>query len=306
MLGLSHLIIENHAMTSASNVVQLRQNYQIKILLNHTKPPIWRRLIVDSRITLDALHDAIQISMGWSCSHLHQFVDRNNVTYNLQDDESFMLDFGQDAVDESLVLLNELLKKEKDWLRYEYDFGDGWDHKIILEKILPHKKDQFPVLCIKGVRACPPEDCGGPWGYQHILKQLSGQSDEVDDDLLDWLGDDFDPLYFNLDEVNAVLREIFDEVSFNGKTGLEGELQRISEDSDLLGNDMLPADLLADGQMPDEMKDALDGMQEAVAILAYMDDLLEQSAQAFKKIQHLSKEKKIIAIAKKMTKLLDD
>lgn len=303
-------------MSSPSNIVHLRQNYQIKILLQHMKPPIWRRLVVDSRITLDALHDAIQISMGWEGSHLHQFVDRNDVIYKLQGDDDFMMGFGEAAVDESLVLLNEILKQEKDWFRYEYDFGDDWEHKIILEKILPHQKGQFPVVCIKGRRACPPEDCGGPWRYQHMLEQLSAPDDKEEyEEIQEWLGEAFDAEHFNAQDVNLVLEEIFDEVVFNGKTGLENELKRIndqklSSDDDFLEGDMdlslAASELLNDPNMPPAIKEMIGGIHEAAGIVGYMDEMIEQSIEAFEKIISMSTDKKVTAIARKMLKTLNN
>jgi len=308
--------IEKYAMSSPSNIVHLRQNYQIKIVLNSIKPPVWRRLVVDSRMTMDALHDAIQISMGWEGSHLHQFIDRDGVIYNLQDDEDFMMDFGDAAVDESLVLINEVLKQEKDWIKYEYDFGDGWEHKVILEKKLAHKKGQFPVVCIKGRRSCPPEDCGGPWRYQHMLEQLAAPDDKEEyEELLEWLGEDFDAEHFNVNEVNAVLQEIFDDVVFNGKTGLEDELKRIKKEQSLTQEGFLEGDmdlsmttseLLNDPDLPPEVKELINGMQEATGIVVYMDEMIEQSMEAFKKIISISNDKKVTAIARKMLKTLED
>lgn len=303
-------------MSSQSNVVHLRQNYQIKVVLNNIKPPIWRRLVVDSRMTMDALHDVIQISMGWDGSHLHQFIDRDGVVYNLQDDEEFMMDFAGEAVDESLVLINEILKQEKDWLKYEYDFGDGWEHKIILEKILPHKKGQFSVVCTKGKRSCPPEDCGGPWRYQYILEQLAAPDDDEEyEELIEWLGEGFDAEHFDIDKVNLVLEEIFEGVVFNGKTGRDNELKRVKDEQLFSEEDffedeqalsLATRELLSDPELPPEIKDLIGGMQEAAGIVGYMDEMIEQSIEAFEKIISISKDKKVTAIAKQMLKTLDD
>jgi len=307
-------------MSSPSNIVHLRQSYQIKVLLSHTKPPVWRRLIVDSRISLDALHDVLQISMGWTNSHMHQFVDRDGVIYAQSYDDEFMPSLGNKMIEESAVLLSEVLKKEKDWIKYEYDFGDGWEHKIILEKMLPHKKNQFSVVCIKGKRACPPEDCGGPWGYAHMLEQLAApEDDEEYAELLEWLGDDFEPESFDLEETNEILQEIFKGVFFNGKAGLENELQRIESEHDLSveapglasfdekRSDLASAtnELLNDPELPSEIKQLVGGMQEAVEVVNYMDGMIEQSIEAFEKIRNISKDKKITAIAEEMLKVLD-
>ncbi len=314
-------------MNSHTNVVHLRQSYQIKVLLADIKPPIWRRLVVDSRVPLDALHDVIQVSMGWTDSHMHQFVDRDGVTYSEPYDDNFAPSFGRKMIDESAVLLNEVLKNEKDWLKYEYDFGDGWEHKIILEKIMPQKKSQLPIVCIKGKRACPPEDCGGPWGYKHMLEQLAApEDDEEYAELLEWLGDDFEPENFDLQETNQILEDIFEGVLFNGKAGLDNELKRIESDQDLSmealglsldgsglddlqleGSDLENAtnELLNDPELPLEIKQLVDGMREAVEVVAYMDEMIEESIEAFAQIMNISKDKKITAIAEKMLKMLD-
>ena len=113
-------------------VQQLRSIYQLKIGLQGAKPPIWRRLLVPSDIKLDMLHLAIQISMGWTDSHLHQFITKDRVIYGIEGDD---LEF--DIKDESKFRLSQLLTAEKDNLIYEYDFGDSWTHKVILEKVLP-------------------------------------------------------------------------------------------------------------------------------------------------------------------------
>jgi len=306
-------------MSSQSNIIQLRQNYQIKVTLKGAKPPIWRRLVVDSRISLDALHNALQISMGWTNSHLHQFIDKNRGMYGPKDDD-FLMDFGMDeAIDESQVLLNELLKKEKDWIKYEYDFGDSWEHKILLEKIVPHQKDQLPVVCIKGKRSCPPEDCGGIWGYKNMLENQALDPQKQDEELLEWLGEGFDAEHFNLNEINAVLGEIFEGVVFNGKAGLNNELQRIKNDAlfsdkefsdeDFLDGDMdlskLTSELLDDPDLPEEMKELIGGMREAAGIVLQMDEMLDLAMAALEEIVRVTKDKKVIAIAEEALKTLD-
>lgn len=305
-------------MSSVSNIVHLRQNYQIKVTLSHIKPPIWRRLVIDNRVPLDVLHDAIQISMGWTNSHMHQFIDSEGVVYGQSYDDEFMPSLGSNTVEESAVLLNEVLKQEKDWIQYEYDFGDGWEHKILLEKIIPHKKSQFPIVCLKGKRACPPEDCGGPWGYAHMLEQLADPEDEEEHaELLEWLGDDFQPENFDLEETNQILQEIFAGVLFNGKAGLGNEMKRIESEPETAERDFddfdpddfdlegTTSDLLSDPEVPLEIKQLVGGMQEAVDVVNYMDDMIELSIEAFEEIINISKDKKITAIAKKMLKTLD-
>lgn len=187
------------------NVKKLRSIYQLKVTLNGSKPPIWRRILVPSNINLASFHVVLQIVMGWSDSHLHQFISGSTM-YGIPDDESGG-DFGFEINNENEYNLSQLLRKEKDSLIYEYDFGDGWEHKIILEKVLPHDTSLDVPRCIKGKRACPPEDCGGIWGYQDLIEMINDTSHPEHEEMLEWLGGDFDPEYFDVNETNAILSE---------------------------------------------------------------------------------------------------
>ena len=184
-------------------VKQLRNIYQLKVTLNGAKPPIWRRILVPSDIQLGKLHIVLQVAMGWTNSHLHQFVS-GSTPYGIQDDE---FSFEMEVEDENKYKLNQLLKSEKEAIKYEYDFGDGWEHKIVLEKILPHENDKQLPRCIKGKRACPPEDCGGVWGYQGLLDILKDPEHPEYEDMVEWLGDEFDSEAFNINETNEMLAE---------------------------------------------------------------------------------------------------
>ncbi len=180
---------------------QLKNIYQIKISLIGAKPPIWRTVLVPSNLKLAAFHDVIQVAMGWTESHLHQFI-ANQVFYGIPDDE-----FELEMEDETKYKLSQLLKKEKESLIYEYDFGDSWEHKILLEKILPFDTKTALPVCIKGKRACPPEDCGGIWGYEELLKTISDPKHPEREDMLEWLGGEFDPEEFDLEGINEDLAE---------------------------------------------------------------------------------------------------
>ena len=180
---------------------QLRSVYQIKISLIGAKPPIWRTVLVPGNLGLASFHEVIQQTMGWTDSHLHQFI-ANNVFYGIPDD-----DFGMEMEDEAKYKLSDLLKKEKDTLIYEYDFGDSWEHKILLEKILPFDGKTALPVCIKGKRACPPEDCGGIWGYEDLLEAISNPNHPEHEDMLEWLGGEFDPEEFDLEQINKDLAE---------------------------------------------------------------------------------------------------
>ncbi len=182
-------------------VKQAKSIYQIKISLIGAKPPIWRTILVPDNLKLTAFHDVIQAAIGWTDSHLHQFI-ANNVFYGIPDDE-----FGMEIEDESKYKLSQLLKKEKDSIKYEYDFGDSWEHKILLEKILPFDAKTALPVCLKGKRACPPEDCGGIWGYEELLQTISDPNHPEHEEMLEWLGGEFDPEEFDLEEINEDLAE---------------------------------------------------------------------------------------------------
>ena len=176
--------------------------YQLKVTLDNSKPPIWRRILVPDDITLADLHEIIQRAMGWENYHLHMFTIAGQVYGDPEDDETGEIG----TVNEKRHRLNQLGLREKAKFSYEYDFGDSWVHTILLEKILPDEKGaQYPV-CIKGKRACPPEDVGGIWGYDEFLEILADPNHEEHDHYVEWSGGDFDPDEFDLDEVNKSLQ----------------------------------------------------------------------------------------------------
>jgi hypothetical protein len=173
--------------------------YQLKVTLQHSKPPIWRRLQVRASMTLPRLHDTIQVAMGWTDSHLHQF-SIGGVEYGQPDP-----DYGDDMRSEQRIKLGQVITTEKERFVYEYDFGDSWTHLILLEKILPPDPAVHYPRCLAGKRACPPEDVGGVWGYAEFLEAI-GKSDHPEHDaMLEWSGGAFDPEAFSLDEVNEAL-----------------------------------------------------------------------------------------------------
>jgi len=178
--------------------------YQIHILLKNSKPRIWRRVIISSDTLLSDLHKIIQTVMGWENYHLHQFRKDRQSYQLLYDDDDW---FGFNTNDYTGMQIDQLLLHEGDKIMYDYDFGDGWEHEIRLEKILhPDTPLKFPV-CIKGKRNCPPEDCGGVWGYDDLLEILANPQHEEYEEIMEWLGGEFDPDYFNLEEINEMLKE---------------------------------------------------------------------------------------------------
>lgn len=176
--------------------------YQIKVSLNGVRPPIWRRLLVPGSLSLKDLHDVLQVAVGWTDSHLHQFVARGT-RYGQADPG-----FGRGCVNENGIRLDEVLRAEKDAMTYEYDFGDGWGHKVVLEKILGSAEDAVAPSCTAGARACPPEDCGGVWGYANLLNIISDSSHSEHEEMLEWLGDQFEPERFDIAEINSLLGKV--------------------------------------------------------------------------------------------------
>jgi len=179
--------------------------YQLKITLLGTKPPIWRRVQVPSDTNLAQLHRIIQIVMGWEDAHLHHFkVGKSYYGVSYPDD----FDGVNRTKDEKNVTLGELASRPKAKFLYEYDFGDSWEHEILLEKILSLESGvQYPV-CITGKRACPPEDCGGVWGYANLLEVLQDPKHPEYDDMREWIGGSFDPEAFAVETVNKALRRV--------------------------------------------------------------------------------------------------
>jgi DNA invertase Pin-like site-specific DNA recombinase len=173
--------------------------YQLKITLKNIRPPIWRRIQVLSSTTLQQLHLIVQEVMGWDNYHLHSWTIAG-------------IDYGQPQPEfnvrsEKTVTLRQVVKGEKSKFFYTYDFGDSWEHEILVEKELPSTPDTNYPVCITGKRACPPEDCGGSWGYAELLEIISDPSHPEYEERMEWVGESFNPDTFDLNEVNQRLRE---------------------------------------------------------------------------------------------------
>ena len=185
-------------------VTALREIYQIKVQLMDIRPPIWRRCLLSSTSSLKDFHEILQVVMGWENYHLHLFVV-NDTRYGEIDPEFANED---DWDDESAVKLKDIFRSVGDSMLYQYDFGDGWQHKITLEKILPFNTDQVLPQCIKGKRHCPPEDVGGTWGYDNMIEILSDPSHPEYRSMKEWVGENFEPEHFSVSEVNTMLAEL--------------------------------------------------------------------------------------------------
>lgn len=179
--------------------------YQLKIQLKGLAPPIWRRVLVSGDIHLGNLNEVIQVAMGWTNTHLHDFV----IDGQLYSDPEAEID---DSRNELKYRLGQVAKAASKKLDYLYDPGDGWEHKIVVEKIVATDKCYagHPV-CIAGARACPPEDCGGPGGYEEFLAAISNPKHKRYEDMREWIGGDFDPEHFDLNEANEILKDSWSE-----------------------------------------------------------------------------------------------
>lgn len=175
---------------------------QLKIgLVGVSEPPVWRRVLVPADIRLDRFHQVIQATMGWEDYHMHVFT-HGSTEYGLPD-----LELGHR--NEAETMLNHLLKRARDRIRYTYDFGDGWEHDILVEDVRAPKPDALHPICLAGKGACPPEDCGGVWGYADLREALADPSHDDHEEMLEWLGLDssseFDPASFDVGEANEAL-----------------------------------------------------------------------------------------------------
>jgi hypothetical protein len=171
--------------------------YQMKITLKDVKPPIWRRIQVKGDVTLNAFHRTIQMVMGWGGGHLHEF-DIRGILYGDPEDGPFE--------DEKKFRLKKLNLEEKEKFFYVYDFGDNWQHQILVEKILPiDEKTQYPI-CLAGKRSGPPEDCGGSWGYMDLLDVLKDPDHPEYEESKEWVGDLFDSEKFDIEKINRWLK----------------------------------------------------------------------------------------------------
>lgn len=175
--------------------------YQFKITLLGIKPSIWRRIQVPSSYSFWDLHVAIQNAMGWLDCHLHEFTVRNPIS---GEEESIGIPENEDSYDSSLPGWKLKIKRYvgiNSKMRYIYDFGDHWEHEIKFEgEHLRLKEIEYPI-CLGGKRACPPEDVGGVFGYEHLLEVMNDPNDEEYKNMLTWIGDSFDAEEFDATQV---------------------------------------------------------------------------------------------------------
>lgn len=170
---------------------------QIRVTLTDSEPAIWRRVLVPATIRLDRLDHVIQAAMGWTNSHLHMFT-KGEDSYGVPDPDFPLLD-------ERKVTLRDLGEE----FEYEYDFGDGWTHTVVVEAVVKRSADVTYPACVAGERACPPEDVGGIGGYEELIEVLADPRDPEYEHMVAWMGlekgSDFDPSRFDANEANRRL-----------------------------------------------------------------------------------------------------
>jgi hypothetical protein len=180
--------------------------YQLKVTLLGTRPPIWRRLLVPSGFALEDLHSVVQAAMDWDDSHLHEFRIGHERFGKPDRTDGFM---ALDRVrSERTTRLFMVLSKVGAKARYTYDFGDSWEHAMVVEKVLPPEEGVPYPVCVAGKLHGPPEDCGGVPGYYNLLEALRDPTHPEHEDMLDWLGGEFDPEVFSVEAVNRRLAPI--------------------------------------------------------------------------------------------------
>lgn len=171
---------------------------EIEITLKGSKPKIWRRVLVSSDSLFHELHYIIQFAMGWTNSHLHQFITgKNDIYIGIPSEDDWI-----ELEDSRIIKLSEYLSRPKDKMVYEYDFGDSWQHEVVVKKVLAKETSRFYPVCTDGKGACPPEDVGGVWGYADLLEKLKKTGTDEYEEILEWLGNDFSPEKFDLEGTN--------------------------------------------------------------------------------------------------------
>ena len=175
--------------------------YQLKLTLAEVEPPVWRRIRVRGGLSLARLHDVFQLAMGWQDAHLHEWIVSGRRYGQPEPDEP-----EYEVDDEAKLTLREAAPIEGARFEYLYDLGDDWLHEVIVERIDPPDTPLRSPECLAGERACPPEDCGGPPGYEEFLKAIRNPRHPDHKDQLAWVGGRFDPEAFHLAAVNRRLR----------------------------------------------------------------------------------------------------
>lgn len=182
-----------------TKVTELAKAITIRIAIDNIKPEIWRRFVIRDSINLHNLHEIIQDVMGWTNTHLYSFVIKGK-EYT---DEETVEESGK-GKDAEVISVGSLKFKKGDKLKYIYDFGDDWIHTLSVEAVTkPDPSIEYP-WCLDGARSCPPEDCGGIYGYEDLLDILSNPNHEEHESMKEWVGPYFAPEHFDLEVINHI------------------------------------------------------------------------------------------------------
>ena len=176
--------------------------YRLLVTLRFVEPLVWRRFLASRDIGLADLHRVLQIVMGWPDRHFHLFSTEAS-SYGTPD-----VDMPFVVLPEGRFRLRQIAPNVGDRFLYEYDFGDGWAHDLVVEEIVPADPEQALPLCLDGARACPPDGVGAMGGYARFLEAIANTSDPRHTSLVTWVGGSFDPEFFDVQTVNRQLGQM--------------------------------------------------------------------------------------------------
>lgn len=176
------------------------EGIKFKVALKDITPEIWREFQVPADMSLEELHEVLQVVMGWENVHLYEFQigDRR---YGSMEEET-----PKEVQDADETYLDDLNLEKGSTINYLYDFGDGWEHTVTVLELLDEEPET--AVCLNGGRECPPEDCGGRWGYSGLLEVIADPKHPQHKEMKEWLGGEFDPEFFDKDEINEELKEV--------------------------------------------------------------------------------------------------
>jgi hypothetical protein len=175
--------------------------FQMRITLSYVDdPPVWRQVLIPASYTLAQVHKVIQAAMGWENCHMHSF-QIGRTSYGPDPDGE--LGFA----DETKTRLGDVARV-RTRIGYEYDFGDGWEHELVIEARLAAEADKTYPACIAGEGACPPEDSGGAYSFGELKEVLAGPPSDERDEMREWAGEDYDPARFDLAAANAAVAAV--------------------------------------------------------------------------------------------------
>jgi hypothetical protein len=175
--------------------------FRLRITIEGVVPTVWRRLLVPGAVRLARLHRIFQAAMGWTDSHLHAFTVGDKC-YGMHFD-----DYPEDEIDETEVTVQKAVGGHRRF-SYEYDFGDSWEHSVVVEEVSRISRGLKFAVCIDGQNACPPEDCGGVHGYAELLEVLADPAHPDHDRTVQWMGGSFDATSFDLVSTNVALQQL--------------------------------------------------------------------------------------------------